>query len=162
MITILVHDKYGIEVCNGDTIRYFDIEQEYQQERGDNIPNGFYEHQVGVKLTWVQEEYHPLEESDFGDVIAVLPRNPSYDRERLEYLFNLQGCGDEEFNECIVSTLAEKTRADDIDGIIEEINGFSIVRSERDTECEHGLPMGCCAVCIGEEKSASRIGLIGE
>lgn len=162
MITILFHDKNGAEVSNGDTIRYFDIEPEYQQEYGDNIPNGFYEHQVGVKLAWVEEEYHPLEDADWGGTIAVLPRSPQYDRDQLEYLFDLHGCGDDEFNECVVATLAEKTQAKDFEGILEEINGFSIIRSNRDNECEHRLPEGCCIICHEEKKSASRIGLVVE
>ena len=57
MIQLEYHEKNGKDVSIGDTIRYFLVQPEMQEEFGDNIPNGYYQHQVGTTTEWVEEVY---------------------------------------------------------------------------------------------------------
>jgi len=122
MIEIQVFDKHGKEVSNGDTIRWFRIEQEWQEEW-----DPFYRHQVGTHASWEEYIYMP---SGDDDGFIDLPYAPHYNREQLCDLYNLPPViPDDEFSEYVLGDLQELTKAQDEAGILEEISGFEIIRS---------------------------------
>lgn len=140
-----LNDKHGKDAYEGDIIRFYELDIEYQTHEGDNIPLGSYTEPCGIIAlkqekqvvyhrnkftTYVQDEeeehhyeYCPLE---FDDV---------YDRDRLNTIFYPRPYGrekevlsDEDFLQVCKDVASDLDfEIATIEEFIEKINGFEII-----------------------------------
>ena len=131
MITIKYYDRNGIELSNGDKIREVEINSIMQDEYGDNMPNGHYQHQVDTEVKWVNKIFDP-QSSVASDGFIWLPGPMDFHtRESLCMAFNLTGSiGDDEFRECVLDYMISELKLDpktDLEQLLDIINGFEII-----------------------------------
>ena len=138
MITFSIVDKNGVDVDNGDTLRHFVMKADMQEEYGDNVPNGFYEHKVGVVLRWEEYTYMPSE--TYG--VIELPRSPQYDEEYFCKCFDVPDDSQampfryvpqknsEEFMGAM-DEIEKYTVSRNLPDILREISGFSVTKKAK-------------------------------
>ncbi|MGX9985844.1 hypothetical protein [Soonwooa purpurea] len=124
MINILLKDKNGVEVNNGDILRIVSISPEYQEEY-----DPFYRFQNGTYIKWQEIVINPQEELDtFG--YCGIGINEDFTKEMLLELFDLPTkCNEEEYQECVIDVICEelKIKPKTENEFFEIINGFEIV-----------------------------------
>lgn len=120
MIEIKILDKHGVELKNGDTIKYASITPIY--ENGD-----FWAGQNGVKINWGTYLIDP--QSDADDFFSFFIPNAIYDKSELIRIFDFRECSDEEYqgilDEICESLNIEFTSESDL---LEKISGFEVVK----------------------------------
>ena len=130
MINILLKDKKGVEVNNGDILRVVSISPEYQEEY-----DPFYRFQNGTSIKWQEIVINPQEELDtFG--YCGIGINEDFTKEILLELFDLpNNCNEEEYKECVINVICEelKIKPKTEKEFFEIINGFEIVGNSSKT-----------------------------
>lgn len=124
MINILLKDKKGVEVNNGDIIRRVHISPQYQEEY-----DPFYRFQSGTYVDWIEVVIDPQDElNKLG--YCWIGENEDFTKERLLELFDLpSSCNEDEYQECVINVICEelKIKPKSEKEFFEIINGFEII-----------------------------------
>ena len=124
MINILLKDKKGVEVNNGDILRVVSISPEYQEEY-----DPFYRFQNGTTVKWEEIVIDPQEELEIFGYCGI-GIDKYFTKEILLELFDLpNNCNEEEYKECVINVICEelKIKPKTEKELFEIINGFEIV-----------------------------------
>ena len=140
-------DKNLNEVCEGNILRWYHIEIEYQTHTGDNIPMGSYTEPCGticrkIELPVVFRDamftcaaVHDPEEEEYPNTDCPIQYPQSYDRKELNHIFWPRPYGrdnevlsDDDFFE-VATSIAEELcfSCASIDEFIEKLNGFEVI-----------------------------------
>lgn len=119
MIEIKILDKHGVELKNGDTIKYASITSTYFN---DDFLGG----KDGVKICW--ETYLIDPQSDLDGFLSFHIPNAFYNKEELIEIFDFRECSDEEYQE-ILSQICESLNIEFISesDLFEKINDIEVV-----------------------------------
>lgn len=140
-------DKNGKEVYEGDVLRWYTLDIEYQTHMGDNIPMGSYTEPCGIISLKYEKPVlfrdamftcavaHDPEEEEYPNCECPLHYGHPYDRKELNQIFYPRPYGrehevltDEEFLE-IAQSIAEELGFEcaSIDDFIQKLNGLEII-----------------------------------
>ena len=108
MIELRILDINNKELCNGDTIRYIEINPEFQEH---DHSGGLYREQIG---TLVEIKHLTVDPDQIyaDDSFLSIPPLIEYNTSMLCYAFGLGGdrsnISDAEFKECVIDVICEK------------------------------------------------------
>lgn len=124
MINIQIFDKNGVELCDGDTIRELSITKWADTDYGDF---GSFVVDGGTDIEW--REYTYILSEKIEDGLVFLPDENEYTKEDLMDLFHHSDEADWDVEkEDILDCIRDYTTAQDEEGILAEIRGFTIVK----------------------------------
>ena len=124
MINILLKDKNGVEVSNGDILKIVSIKKEFQEEF-----DPYFKFNVGVNIDWQEITINPQQDLDNLGYCGI-DNYEYFTKKTLLETFDLPpNCTDEEYKEYVYDEICKnlKINPKDEDDFFKIINGFEII-----------------------------------